>query len=73
LSVFRKKFSRLRLSALALWNFASGEPAKGRIPQGESAVKFLLLPNGQLNFSISVNQLILIISTFYGLPLAAFS
>jgi hypothetical protein len=21
----------------ALWNFASGEPAKGRIPQGESA------------------------------------
>jgi hypothetical protein len=21
---------------LALWNFASGEPAKGRIPQGEN-------------------------------------
>jgi NCAIR mutase (PurE)-related protein len=28
----------LCLSALALWNFASGEPAKGRIPQGKSAV-----------------------------------
>jgi hypothetical protein len=24
-------------SALALWNFASGKPAEGRIPQGESA------------------------------------
>ena len=33
-----QRLSCLRLSALALWNFASGEPAKGRIPQGESAV-----------------------------------
>jgi hypothetical protein len=29
---------RAGLSALALWNFASGEPAEGRIPQGKSAV-----------------------------------
>ena len=34
----------LRLSALALWNFASGEPTKGRIPQGESVVNLFLLP-----------------------------
>jgi hypothetical protein len=34
-----RAISRLRWSALALWNFASGEPAKGRIPQGKSAVK----------------------------------
>ena len=27
-------------SALALWNFASGEPAEGRIPQGESVANF---------------------------------
>jgi hypothetical protein len=34
--------SRGFMSAPALWNFASGEPAKGRIPQGESAANYLL-------------------------------
>jgi hypothetical protein len=31
------KFIEAFSSALALWNFACGEPAEGRIPQGESA------------------------------------
>ena len=44
----------LRPSALALWNFASGEPAKGRIPQGKSAVN--LFPGAAICQLSSLDQ-----------------